>query len=436
MKKQLQKTKRGGASIFVVMFTIIILSIIVIGFTRLIVSEAVKTTNSDLAQSAYDSALAGVEDAKIALLRYHACLNDGNTATSGTAECRNIIKSMQEGIKKRDCSTVSNVLGREANESTEQSVVVQETQKSDQKGNNTSMLQAYTCVLIKEDLEDYRTTLSSENRLRVIPLRSADIDELGYIRIKWFSRANKQALAKDGKTLNFCSKSNLSYLDVFFYPAGKCNGGYQAPTSIMARFIQTDEEFNLSELSVSSDRNSTDTGAIFLAPSKDDGETSLKKNVWGESADKGENKPFKIKCDPNASSWICSVDVQLPETFRKSTNRNDGNTYLVISLPYGMPSTDVSVTTYTKAGVKEENRRDFSGVQARVDSTGRANDLYRRVETRVELIDTHYAYPEFEITLTDSNNDVLEKNFYVTFDCWYSDGDGEHHGCKNSGKVQ
>ena len=134
MKKLLLKTKRGGASMFVVIFTIIILSIIVLSFTRLIISEATKTSNTDLSQSAYDSALAGVEDAKIALLKYHACLDNGNTASSGTAECKKIIKEMQDGIKKRDCSTISNVLERESNNSTENSVVVQEIAQSIKRG--------------------------------------------------------------------------------------------------------------------------------------------------------------------------------------------------------------------------------------------------------------------------------------------------------------
>ena len=67
-REKLNSKRRGGASIFIVAFTIIILSIIVLGFTRLIISEATKTSNTDLSQSAYDSALAGIEDAKIALL--------------------------------------------------------------------------------------------------------------------------------------------------------------------------------------------------------------------------------------------------------------------------------------------------------------------------------------------------------------------------------
>ena len=198
MKKLLQKTKRGGASMFVVMFTMIILSIIVLGFTRLVISEATKTSNTDLSQSAYDSALAGVEDAKMALLKYHSCLDRGYRSKANGNTCEQIIYNMQNGILKQDCSTVSSVLKREHNSSTEQSVVVQETQKSNQEGNNADMLQAYTCVTIKEDLEDYRTTLDSSSRLRIIPIRSANIDSINHIQIKWFSKVNYNTLQKSG----------------------------------------------------------------------------------------------------------------------------------------------------------------------------------------------------------------------------------------------
>ena len=103
--------KKGATSIIATVFTIILFSIITIGFTRLILSEVLQTTNTSLSKSAYDSALAGVEDAKIALLKYHDCLNKGYNATS-PGECGRIISFMQDGIRKQDCSTVANVLSR------------------------------------------------------------------------------------------------------------------------------------------------------------------------------------------------------------------------------------------------------------------------------------------------------------------------------------
>lgn len=416
MKKPILKTRRGGASMFIVMFTVIILSIITLSFTRVVLAEVLKTSNTDLSQSAYDSALAGVEDAKVALLKYHACLDNGNTATSGSSECRRIIKAMQDGIRTRDCSTVSNVLGRDTNE--EEGVVVQETQHSSDEGNNTSMLQSYTCVTIKEELEDYRTTLSSQSRLRIIPIRSADIDSIGYIRLQWFSDTNFSQI-----------KGNDRYCSSFLYSLGGCSNSTQAPTTLNVRLIQTDSTFNISELSTSIAANRTDTGQLMLIPSNGGGSNYINADAWGESANKADNKPNKINC--SRGTWFCRVDIQLPRTFRNNLGRNDATTYLLVSIPYGNPETDISVMTFTNQGTDNQYRRDFSGVQARVDSTGRANDLYRRVETRVELVDTYFAYPEFEITLTNSENDTLNKTFYATFDCWGSD-DGTKEPCLNS----
>ena len=198
----------------------------------------------------------------------------------------------------------------------------------------------------------------------------------------------------------------------------------------MVRFIQTDEQFNVSQLSASAGSSKTNTGTLFLVPTQSGGTNSLSKSVWGESANKADNKPNKINC--STSGWmLCTATIQLPETFTSGANRSDSNTYLLVSIPYGTPETDVSIETFTKNGTSEDDRRDFSGVQARIDSTGRANDLYRRVETRVELVDTYFAYPEFEITLTNSSSDVLKKTFHATFDCWGANN-GTKFGCDNS----
>ena len=114
-QKQGIRTKKGATSMIVTVFTIILFSIITLAFTRLILSEVNQTTNTNLSKSAYDSALAGVEDAKIALLKYHDCLNKGHTVGSGTT-CSKIIAAMQDGVRRQDCSTVSNVLGRTVDE--------------------------------------------------------------------------------------------------------------------------------------------------------------------------------------------------------------------------------------------------------------------------------------------------------------------------------
>jgi Tfp pilus assembly protein PilX len=430
MNRLLTKTKRGGASMFVVMFTVIVLSIITLSFTRLILAEATKTSKTDLSQSAYDSALAGVEDAKIALLRYHACLDQGKRAVAAGDDCEKLVYRMQQGIDDQDCSTIQKVLEREQADDTH-GVVVQETQTSDEQGNNTSMLQAYTCVTLQEDLEDYRTTLDSASRLRIIPVRASKIDTVKYIRLRWFSAVNLAQLSNSGASAKWCSGSVTkgARSSAFLFPNGSCDDSYKAPPLLSVRLIQTDESFNLSELSAAKAADQTDTGNLFLLPRNSVDANNISASAWGESANKAENKTTDVNCSTTGGpSWICDVTIELPKTFRGDTDRSDSNTYLLVSIPYGSPETDVSVQTLN------ENKKlvEFTGVQARIDSTGRANDLYRRVETRVELVDTYFAYPEFEITMVDSSSDVLSKTFYATFNCWTADNGRKTGACLNT----
>ena len=229
----------------VTVFTIILFSIIILAFTRLILSEVSQTTNSNLSKSAYDSALAGVEDAKVALLKYHDCLNKGYTVNSGNS-CSKIIAAMQDGVRRQDCSTVSNVLGRTIDE--QHGVTIQEVKDSSQDGGSAvSKLQAYTCVTIQEDLADYRSTLSSDTRTRIVPLRTDQIQNLRYINIKWFSDTNYTTQQRSGSAISWDQNDGL-------LPSGQHS---MSPPLISAAFFQSDRNFNLGEFNIASSENST-----------------------------------------------------------------------------------------------------------------------------------------------------------------------------------
>ena len=62
------KTKKGMASLYLVAFTTLLLGVLTMSFVRVMVTESKESSNSDLSQSAYDSALAGIEDAKTAII--------------------------------------------------------------------------------------------------------------------------------------------------------------------------------------------------------------------------------------------------------------------------------------------------------------------------------------------------------------------------------
>ena len=108
--------KKGAASFYMVAFSTLILLVVATSFAAIIVSEVTRTANDDLAQSAYDSALAGVEDAKLAFYSYQKCLEQGATETEiddnkNEVTCGEIIHYMNNP----DCDMVANILGRYGN---------------------------------------------------------------------------------------------------------------------------------------------------------------------------------------------------------------------------------------------------------------------------------------------------------------------------------
>ena len=74
--------KKGAASFYIVAFSTLILMIIATSFAAIIISEITRTTNDDLSQSAYDSAMAGVEDAKLAFYNYQNCMTQKHVESS------------------------------------------------------------------------------------------------------------------------------------------------------------------------------------------------------------------------------------------------------------------------------------------------------------------------------------------------------------------
>lgn len=400
-------TKKGAASLYVVIFATILFGVITLSFIRIILSEASQSSNDDLSRSAYDSALAGVEDAKIAVNQYFACMSkpDGNKDKcgyndlfdNGEASCSHF-KLMSYLYKNLDPNATE--------------VKIEESQS-----NNSD--QAYTCVILRDEVEDYRATLSSDTRTKVVPLGidSRELQNIASIDISWYSENNGTVFSE-----------NLGTHGGKLAPASDAT----IPPAVSATLIRTDSDINLATYN-----NSTDgahySSMLFLPTTMDnENGTNQINNIQIISAGNSDttNSPFQIKCAHN--EFACTVSL----TNLYGSFSDGGSAFLVLSLPYGDTNTDFRVTLRNQ----DNEIQNFKGVQVSVDSTGRANQLYRRVETRLDPADSFFPYPEYELDLGGGEDGkALSKDFWITTNCWteqgYTCGGGNNGDHRNNGAV-
>ncbi len=423
--------KKGAVSIYAVIFLTLMFGIITMSFVRIIINESISTVNADLYKSAYDSAMAGVEDAKIAVLKYHDCISQGYTANAnaGISSCPRIIYEMQTGIANQSCDVVAKVLGREnGGESTQYSTIIQETQSTSDTGSSSYMEQAYTCVKITEETDDYLTTLTAADSTRIIPLHSANLADINAIEFSWYSDINAS-----GNSTSYMIGDGATSTEL------KDNSQTYAPPVVTFEIFQTDSYgdapyYSVGELSVNNGKSTgTDHAMLVFEPRNGSGRNVISADIVLDHSDKYSNDMIITDCKAG-ERYACTTTIMFPPTYR-NTPRATATTFLKVSLPYQRPSTDISVSL-CKNWNGSENKCDayttLTGVQAAIDSTGRANDLYRRVEARVELVDLYYPYPEYAIYLGGAEE--TNKSYWVTNNCKRAEN-GNVSNCSDAGSV-
>lgn len=405
---QLTSTKKGAASIYVVVFATILFGVIVLSFMRIILSESGQTNNDDLSQSAYDAAMAGVEDAKIAVNKYYQCKTN-----SGGENCSAYLTTLFNDQKCEDYPLQQLLFP-----GTEKGSEV----KISESGSDNNTDQAYTCVLLSNKVDDYRSTLSSDTRTRVVPMGigAEKLANVKYIKFSWYSELNGTSETFD----------NLDH-------GGKLNskGKATVPPTISLSLIKTNETFNLKDFNNSTSANHS---TMILLPSNEvkvnDHDTRITEISQGEinsaaNSDRSSNSyvvpksPYLINCA--GGEFACSVTLGTDsDQLQFGTG---GNAMLVISLPYGDTITDFKVELLRADGTPIP----FENVQVSVDSTGRANQLVRRVESRLDPADIFFPYPQYEVQLDGNGDEALKKNFWITANCWTE----TNPACDNNGDV-
>ena len=376
----------GGVSIFVVVFACLAVTIVTVSFVSLMIRGQQQATNTDLSNSAYDSALAGVEDAKRLAIVYKGCKDAGTLGNPGP--CLNA----NNAVTAQECNTVQTGLGI----GTDEEVAIQ---SSTGDVSSQALDQAYTCVKLLYATPDVRREVRAD-ATQLVELRG--VSAYTTVRLSWHTREGSGGaamVAPTPATTGLPQKSG--------WPTG-------TPSVLRAQVVQTRSGgFTLADFNNTTDTTSN-SNTVFLRPVvvttgsrptitlPGAVDPSIATMTAGSLSPKG---PQSVACGTatyDSGDYACSVNITLP------TPRGGGardNAYLVLSSFYNAADFKVELLNNGTAV-------NFDGVQPAVDSTGRANDLFRRISARIEFGSDNFEYPSAALDLNDS----LCKAFTVTDD--------------------
>lgn len=361
--KTIINKQHGAVSLFIVVFATLLITIISVGFVGIMVQDQQQASTADLSQSAYDSAQAGVEDAKRALLRFQSFCAGGGDCSIGSTEYQNITST--------SCNdSVSSLTDIDASGD----------EVKIQTGGENALDQAYTCVKVKLNTTDYLGTLSASES-KIIPLKG--VSDFNTIQIEWFSSKD---ISANNSVVNLQTDGQTPLLQS--WPINR-------PSIIQAQLIQFGGNgFSLSDLDSA---QSSDT--LFLYPSTV-GVSPI--SFLNDSHLMATGKPQLVKCSSSlqTDNYACSIQITLPAPANGGTSRT---AYLRLAALYNSSSFRVVLLNNTEPV-------EFDAVQPEIDSTGRTNDLFRRVQARVELTDTNFPFPSSAIYLSGN----FCKDFVVT----------------------
>lgn len=357
----------GAASLFAVIFSTLLLTILTAGFIKLMISDQQRATNNSLSQGAYDAALTGVEDAKRVI----------RAAQQGNASAANALSNYAD-----NCNIIYKS-GVVAGSTSGETVV-----RSDVLGAGKLFDQAYTCVKIHMDTPDF-IYKSRKDESQVIPLRAKS--DFNKIVLEWYRRDDEDNLDQKDATNPSVSGEAL--------PKEGAAWGSNTPSLLRAQLINPGEVFDIGRLD--------STGATaFLKPwvtgvspavASELDVASRSRATDGEAHNNGVDQAVCDKKFAFSTAYSCKATLLVGGVSRSASQ----NAFLRINTLYKGASVRVSL-------MKDDTIVKFDGVQPAVEATGRASNLFRRVEARLKIGDD-FAYPENAVELINS----LCKDFSV-----------------------
>jgi Tfp pilus assembly protein PilX len=364
----------GQVSIITVIIFIMLFSVVVVSFSRIMVAASRQAVNDELAASAKAAAESGVEDAK-RILSY--CASPGSTGCD----------MLDKPIKDSTCTTVSN---SNALMSAVQRAVIADTSSSIKVGDSDR--EEYLCLKMTMLTPDYLGSLGDDGDPNsaesvVVPLKFVSGDpndndpkSAMTIQVQWHNTTSD----KDGNA-TLLAGSDLPIAD-------KWDG--TKPAVLRVEFVA------VPKTNITVDKLIANTRAVTLRP-------SLTENVFGatkvssafnldswiaktdpKNATDSVTNLLQVKCTAGTSTsgYACSTTFTIPQTPGTA-----GTTYLFDADNYDYYMRLQSVYHGTNFRLSAKDAAGFSlyfdHVQANVDVTGRATESQKRLDVRLNPSD-------------------------------------------------
>ncbi len=355
MRIQHKSDERGFVSLFTVIFFMLLITIITVGFLRIMAAEQRQALDNDLTASAQAAAQSGVEDAKRAILKYNSLdssdpLKAQLLAALTSSSCNALFTnaSVRTALNLNNSGSINSQPG---------------------------LNEYYTCLSVNLNTPDY-IGQGSAGKSEFIPLVPQNGDKYEQVMVSWHLASQTVGTDGDGQPANYAPGSLLP-------PVTGANSwssqGYPAYLRVEL-YGYPNGNFNRGKMDVLS-------RSVYLVP-----------NASGNAAAVGSGTPINmgtvdprgfeqnkinlvgVKCNgtpPNlpTGAYACSARLEL-DNGQPSTS----NTYFLRITPlYGSTHFRAQMLHNTSTVI------NFSGVEPVVDSTGRASDVYRRIQSRIRL---------------------------------------------------
>lgn len=352
--------EQGFVSIFSLLFFMVFITIITVGFLRLVVQEQQQATDNSASASALAAAKAGIEDGKRVILYYNLNPSEQARLQSVFPQCTGVFRDqgLQQALGLRSD-------GRVAQNGTEE------------------INQFYSCLTIDPVSSDYVGS-GIAGRSRIIPL-TAQSGTVKAINLNWHNTSGQQD--GDGEI-----KSNYGLLGKTTLPTQsewQSNGG---PAFMRLQLIAVPKSGFTSA--------AVQERTLFLsADALPNNNPAVRPAAFPDSP----GAPTAISCS-NGATYAC-------QTFLTSSLLGNDSFYYYLRVTPLYGNTHYQVILNGETDPQSRNYLNFNGVQPTIDSTGRTGDVFRRLQARVTL-DSDATGPEYAI---ESGADLC-KSFYVTND--------------------